>query len=88
MFLARLNVTRKGYFGSGYSSPKPDAPLECTVEIIGQSGKTELNLPQETSDKIVALIAEELAASARADADAMTVDFVLAGSSAKLIEAA
>lgn len=80
MFLARLSIAREGYVGSGYGrAADPSKPLRATVEIIGESGKTEIDLPAETSDRIVALIAEELAASARAVAEKMTAQFIAAG---------
>lgn len=74
-YVARILIHREGYYGSG-SRPDPTRPLHCMVETIGDLGKVELNLPQEASDRIVALIAEELAAAARATAEAMTASFI------------
>jgi hypothetical protein len=92
MFLARLLVTREGYHGNGtyYGLGKKieDQPLVATVEIIGAHGKTEIRLSEEASDKVIAIMAEELAAQARAVADAMTADFIIAGTSTALIAAA
>lgn len=75
MYVNAISVRREGYYGSGYRSD-PSKPLRCTVEVQGESGKTELNLSPEASNRIVALIADELAASARAVAKAMTASFI------------
>lgn len=73
MFLSRLTVTREGYY-SYSSSADPKKPLLATIEVIGTSGKVELNLSPELSNKIVAIVAEEVAAAGRATAEMMTAD--------------
>lgn len=75
MFLAQLHVRREGYI-SGYGRADPSKPLRATVEVIGDHGKTELNLGPEASDRIVSLIADELAKSARATAEAMVAEVI------------
>lgn len=72
MFLSRLTVTREGYYS--YNAPDPKKPLVATIEVIGKSGKVELNLSPELSKKIVAIVAEEVAAAGRATAEMMTAD--------------
>ena len=76
MFLAKLSITREGYIGRSYGRADPSKPLRATVEVIGESGTTELNLGPEASNRLIAIIADELAASARATAEAMTADFI------------
>lgn len=75
MFVTQIAVRRDGYYGSGYGS-KADAskPFRATIEVMGQSGKVELNLSPEMSARIVAIIAEEVAAAGRATAEAMTAE--------------
>lgn len=73
MFLARLSVHREGYF-SDYSRADPAKPFRATIEVVGQSGKVELVLSPELSDRIVAIVAEEVAAAGRATAEMMTAD--------------
>lgn len=77
MFVNRINVVREGYYSYG-SNGDPSKPLKATVEVAGANCKTEINLGPEASQRIVALIAEELAASARAVAEVMTADFITA----------
>lgn len=84
MFLTRISICRDGYIGSGYGRADPSKPLRCTVEVEGTIGKTELNLPPETSDRIVALIADELAEQARKVAEVMTAKFIEAATTPKL----
>lgn len=76
MFLKAISITREGYYPGSYHKADPSKPLRCTVEVEGPMGKTELNLPPEVSDRIVALIADELATEARKVAEAMTVQFI------------
>lgn len=73
MFVTRIAVQREGYYGA-YGKPDPSKPLRATIEVLGQHGKIELNLSPEMSDRIVGIIAEEVAAAGRATAEAMTAD--------------
>jgi hypothetical protein len=75
MFLTRLTVAREGYYAS-YNKADPSKPLRATVEVAGAHGKTELDLGPEASDRIVAIIADELAKAARATAEAMTAEII------------
>ena len=75
MFVTRIAVAREGYFGHGYGGKAdPSKPFRATIEVLGSHGKIELNLSQELSDRVVSLIAEEVAAAGRATAEAMTAD--------------
>ncbi len=74
MFLSRLTVAREGYIGAGYGRADPTKPFHATIEVIGQNGKIELNLTHELSQRIVAIVAEEVAAAGRATAEMMTAD--------------
>jgi hypothetical protein len=73
VFLTRLTVAREGY-SSYYGTPDPSKPFRATVEVSGTSGKVELNLSEALSAKIVAVVAEEVAAAGRATAEMMTAD--------------
>jgi hypothetical protein len=75
MNLKAVSITRDGSYYGSYQKVDPTKPLRCTVEVEGPMGKTELNLPPETGDRIVALIADELAAQSRQVAEAMTAQF-------------
>lgn len=71
MFVTRVSIHREGY-SYGYGRPDPTKPFRATVEIHGENGKVELNLPAEASDKIVALISEEIADAGRRTAELLT----------------
>lgn len=87
MFVTRISIHREGWSGYGYSKPDPTKPFRATIEVQGQSGKVELNLSQELSDRIVAIIADEVAAAGRATAEAMTAE-VLSATATHALEAA
>ncbi len=76
MHLNAISITRDGYYIGSHRQSDPSKPLRCTVEVAGPLGKTELNLPPEVSDSIVALIADELAAQTRRVAEVMTAQFI------------
>lgn len=73
MFVTRVSIHREGY-SYGYGRADPTKPFRATVEIHGESGKVELNLPADASDKIVALISEEIAAAGRRTAEMLTAN--------------
>lgn len=77
MHVQRISIIREGHYLYGDPSD-PSKPLRATVEVCGAEGKTEINLGPEASDRLVALIAEELAASAKAVAEVMTAKFISA----------
>ena len=72
MFVSSITIRREGYFS--YGKPDPTKPLLATIEVQGQSGKVELNLSPDLSAKVVAIIADEVAAAGKATAEAMTAD--------------
>jgi hypothetical protein len=76
MFVTQIAVRRDGYYGGSVYGAKPDPtkPFRATIEVVGQSGKIELNLSPEMSGRIVAIIADEVAAAGRATAEAMTAE--------------
>jgi hypothetical protein len=78
MHLNAITIRREGYYGSGtYSSRSdPTKPLHCTVEVQGPMGKTELNLPPEVRNRLISLIANELAAQTKRVAEVMTASFI------------
>lgn len=73
MFVTRIAVQREGHY-STYAKPDPSRPFRATIEVLGQHGKIALNLSPEMSDRIVGIIADEVAAAGRATAEAMTAD--------------
>lgn len=83
MFVTRVSIHRDGYIG--YGRPDPTKPFRATVEVHGTSGKVELNLPPEASDKIVALISEEIADAGRRTAELLTASALEARPVAKQI---
>src|SRR3546814_1075238 len=74
MFVTQINIRREGYYGSHYVTPNADKPFSATIEVHGKSGKLELLLDAEMSQRIVAIIADEIAAAGRATAEAMTAE--------------
>jgi len=72
MFVNRISIAREGYYGAGYGKADHKKPFRATIEVEGQHGKIELNLAPEMSERIVALIADEVANAGRATAEAMT----------------
>lgn len=73
MFVTAIDIRRDGYY-RGYGNPDVSKPFKASIEVHGQHGKVELNLSPEMSQRIVAIIAEEVAAAGRATAEAMTAD--------------
>lgn len=76
MFITSINITRDGYYG--YGKHDPSKPLRATVAVEGQHGKVELNLTSEASDRMVALIAEEIVAATKETASLMTSGLIAA----------
>ena len=75
MFVTQIAVRREGYYGHGYGSKAdPSKPFHATIEVLGQTGKIELNLTPEMSARVVAIIADEVAQAGRAAAEAMTAE--------------
>lgn len=72
MFIKSINVGREGYYG--YGKCDPSLPLRASVVVEGDTGKVELNLSSEASQRMVALIADEIVAATRATAQLMTAD--------------
>lgn len=75
MFVGKISLNREGYYGIQYGSkPDPTKPFRCTVEVHGAHGTLELNLPPDVSERLVAVIADEIVAATRATAEAMVVN--------------
>lgn len=70
MFVSQISIRREGYYL--YGKPDPTKPFMATIEVHGQHGKIELNLSEELSAKVVAIVADEVAAAGKATAEAMT----------------
>lgn len=85
MIVTRISVTRQGWYAS-YQKPDAIKPLRATVEVYGEHGKVELNLGEEASDRIVALIADEIADAGRRTAELLTAKALEAQPATKKIE--
>jgi hypothetical protein len=72
MFVRSINIGREGDYG--YGEFLADKPFRAKIKVAGQHGEIELNLSADMSQRIVAIIAEEVAAAGRATAEAMTAD--------------
>lgn len=74
MIVRSIHIRRDGDYGM-YGAPVDGSkPFHATIEVQGKTGKVELSLNPDMSAKIVAIIAEEVAAAGRATAEAMTAD--------------
>jgi hypothetical protein len=79
MFVNSISIRREGYYGGGYGSRADQTkPFNATIEVQGQHGKVELTLSPDMSQRIVAIISEEVAAAGRATAEAMTASCLTA----------
>jgi hypothetical protein len=85
MSVNAISIRREGYYSSSYGAPDPSKPFSCTIEIQGRGSKTELMLSPEISQRIVELIAEEVAAAGRAAAEAMIASVISATPRAKVL---
>lgn len=85
MIVTRVSLSREGFYAS-YQKPDASKPLRATVEIYGETGKVELNLGPEASDRIVALIADEIADAGRRTAELLTAKALEAMPVAKKLE--
>lgn len=74
MFIGRIEISREGYIGMSYGAPDASKPFLAKIEVHGARTKTEMYLSPELSERIVAIIAEEVAASGRAVAEAMVAE--------------
>lgn len=78
MFITSIDIRREGYYGAGYGRPDPAKPFNATIEVHGANGKVELKLSPDMSKRIVAIVADEVAAAGRATAEAMTAECLTA----------
>lgn len=83
MSLRRVSIIREGDYYGAYKALDANKPFRATVEVEGAAGKVELNLSAELSQKIVAIIADEVAAAGRATAEIMTADALFISGEAK-----
>ena len=74
MSLRRVSIVREGDYYGAYRAMDASKPFRATVEVEGAAGKVELNLSADLSQKIVAIIADEVAAAGRATAEIMIAD--------------
>lgn len=74
MFLKGITIQRVGKYGAYQAAPTD--PLEATVEIFGEHGETKLKLGAEAAKRLLGVISDEMVASAKATAEAMTTSFV------------
>jgi hypothetical protein len=74
MHLNRLNIRRVA--SKAWQDPTPADPFAATIEMIGAHGKVELELSQDLSRRILAVVAEEVANAGRATAEAMVAEAI------------
>ena len=74
MFVRSINVSRDGDYGSIYDKVDASKPFIASIAVEGSHGEVKLRLSPELSQRIVGIIAEEVAAAGRATAEAMTAD--------------
>lgn len=75
MFVAAISIRKQGYYVYG---GKADAtkPYEATIEVQGEHGKVELRLSPDLSQRVLEIIADEVAAAGKATAEAMVASFI------------
>jgi len=71
MHICSIKITRAGHFGYIGEKIDPSKPFICVVETESKDGKMELRLSPDLSHRILEIISEELAVSARETAEAM-----------------
>ena len=74
MIVRSINIRREGDFG--YGAIDVSKLFHATIQVEGMAGKVELNLSAEMSRRIIAIIADEVAAAGRATAVAMTAEIL------------
>lgn len=74
MFIGRIEISRVGYIGMGYGTPDASKPFLAKIEVFGTQSKTELLLSEELSRRVVEIVADEIAASGRATAEALVAE--------------
>jgi len=81
--LRRVSIVREGDYYGAYRPMDASKPFRATVEVEVSSGKVELNLSADLSQKIVAIIAGEVAEAGRATAEIMVADALFVSSEAQ-----
>lgn len=78
MIISQIRISKQGYYGGNYGrgALKPETPYDCTIEVVGVSGKTELNLSPELTTRLMAIIGDEVVASSKRTAEAMTAEII------------
>lgn len=72
MFVRSIEIKREDDFG--YGSVSVEKPLIAKIKIEGRATETVVTLSEETSQRVLHIISEELAAAARATVEAMVAD--------------
>jgi hypothetical protein len=67
MFVTSISLRRDGYYGGNYGKADPSQSFRATIEVHGKQGKVELELDPAMSDRIIAIIADEVAAAGDRD---------------------
>lgn len=74
MIVQRISISPRTY----YSPPSAENPMIAKITIKGQQNETELALDPEMSQRILAIVADEFAASARRIAENMVAEVITA----------
>lgn len=75
--LQSLRITRDQW--------RQDSPLRCTVEFKGKAGKVEIDLGEETTSAVLAVVADQIVAAATMRAADMKAAFVEGAAQARAI---
>lgn len=76
MFVTSIIIMRDGYYSGFGGDADASKPFKATVGVHGEHGKIELKLSPELSNRVVEVIADEIAAAGRATAEAMVASFI------------
>lgn len=74
MHVRTIEIRRENDYG--YGAFDASKPFRAIIKVNGQHGQVELNLSAELSQRVVAIIADEVAAAGRATAEAMTAEII------------
>lgn len=72
MFVRSISIARENDYGFGAADPSK--PFRAKIKVAGAHGEMDLLLSPEMSQRVVEIVADEIAAAGRAAAEAMTAE--------------
>lgn len=72
MRVRSLSMRREGDYGSAYGKVDYSKPFQTTIEMEGNGNELKLQIGPEVSEKIMALIADEVVKAGKIAAEALT----------------